>query len=456
MKRNKKIMAAALTGALVLGLLSGCAGNGAKGTTAGDSAGAGTETKKTESKESSGEKVTLRFMWWGGDTRNEATLAVIDQYMKEHPNVVIEAEMNSSDGYIDKTSTMLANGTAPDIMQQNVDAMPDYVSRGDFFVNISDYPQIFDASGFDKEFIGNFGTWDGKLLALPTGVSCLSTVADENAAKTCNVDLTKQLTWNSILEEGKRVHEENPDYYLFNVDTKLLCEYVLRPYLRQLTGKSFIMDDEKKMSFTKDQLVEVLTYIKNGYDEGVFQPASESATFKEAIQTNPKWIDGKFVLAFAPSSGINLLTEADPNGQYTVVQMPMMENRVNDGYFADTPQYLTVNKKSEHVEEALDFLNYFYNSEKAAETLKDVRSIPPVASSRKVCTEKGLLNENVVKAVDLSMGLNGKSDKGLTTSSEVYAIQEDMIESIAYGQSTPEEAADNAIDLIEDYLSVLQ
>ena len=52
-------------------------------------------------------------------------------------------------------------------------------------------------------------------------------------------------------------------------------------------------------------------------------------------------------------------------------------------------------------------------------------------------------------------GLDGKSDKGYTTSAEVYAIQEDMIESIAYGQSTPEEAADNAIELINDYLSGL-
>ena len=60
-----------------------------------------------------------------------------------------------------------------------------------------------------------------------------------------------------------------------------------------------------------------------------------------------------------------------------------------------------------------------------------------------------------VDAVDLAAGLNGKSDKGYTTSAEVYAIQEDMIESIAYGQSTPEEAADNAIELINDYLSGL-
>lgn len=237
------------------------------------------------------------------------------------------------------------------------------------------------------------------------------------------------------------------------MDTKILCEYVLRPYLRQVTGQPFIIDSEKKMSFTRDQLVEVLQYIKDCYDNGVFEPAEDSATFKQQIHTNPKWIDGKFVYAFGPSSSISLLLDAIPETECTVVQMPMADDRVNDGFFADTPQYMTVNKASAHVEEAVDFMNYFYNNAEAQETLKDVRSIPPTTTARELCAEKGLLNQVVVDAVDLAAGLNGKSDKGYTTSAEVYAIQEDMIESIAYGQSTPDEAADNAIELIEDYLS---
>ena len=395
-------------------------------------------------------------MWWGGDERNEATLAVIDQYQKLHPEVRIEAEMNSDQGYIDKVSAMLANGTAPDILQQNVDSLPDFVSRGDFFVDFYEYKDTFDTSGFDETFISQFGTFDGKLLALPTGMSCLATVANKNAAKTCSVDLTKQITWDSMLEDGKKLHAENPDYYYMNTDTKILCEYVLRPYLRQMTGESFIIDSEKKMSFTRDQLVEVLTYIKDCYDGGVFEPAEDSATFKGQIHTNPKWMDGKFIFAYGPSSSINLLMDAVPEAECIVVQMPMAKDRINDGFFADTPQYMTVNKNSEHVEEAVDFLNYFYNSAKAQETLKDVRSIPPTSTARQLCADKGLLNQTVVDAVDLAAGLNGRSDKGYTTSAEVYAIQEDMIESIAYGQSTPEEAADNAIELINDYLSGLR
>lgn len=449
--RKRKNMAGILLGAMVAGcLFTGCTNEPAPEGASGEAAEQAAENKE------SGDEMVLRFMWWGGDARNEATLKVIDQYQKLHPEIKIEAEMNSDQGYVDKVSTMLANGTAPDIMQQNVDSLPDFISRGDFFVDFKEYPEIFDASGFDENFIGQFGTFDGKLLALPTGMSCLATVANQKAADACGVDLEKQITWETMLEDGRSLHNQHPDYYYMNTDTKILCEYVLRPYLRQMTGESFILDSEKRMSFTREQLVEALQYIKNCYDAGVFEPAEDSATFKGQIHTNPKWMDGKFVFAYGPSSSISLLMDAVPDTDCTVVQMPMAENRVNDGFFADTPQYLTVNKSSKYVEEAVKFLDYFYNDETAQEILKDVRSIPPTSSARSLCAQKGLLNPTVVEAVDLAAGLNGKSDKGYTTSAEVYAIQEDMIESVAYGQSTPEEAADNAIDLIEDYLSALR
>ena len=457
MKKRNRLAGMFLTGMLAASMLSGCTNEPAPTATTGAETQKSADTQgEKPTEKASGEQITLRFMWWGGDARNEATLAVIDQYQKLHPEIRIEAEMNSDQGYIDKVSTMLANGTAPDILQQNVDSLPDFISRGDFFVDFKEYPDLFDTSGFDETFIGQFGTFDGKLLALPTGMSCLATVANKTAAEACGVDLSKQITWDSMLEDGTKLHAENPDYYYMNVDTKILCEYVLRPYLRQVTGESFIIDQEKKISFTKEQLVEVLQYIKDCYDNGVFEPAEDSATFKGQIHTNPKWMSGNFAFAYGPSSSINLLTDAVPDSECTVVQMPLGENRVSDGFFADPPQYMTVNKSSENAEEAVKFLDYFYNNAEAQETLKDVRSIPPTSTARTLCAEKELLNPVVIQAVDLAAGLNGKSDKGYTTSAEVYAIQEDMIESVAYGQSTPEEAADNAIDLINDYLSGLK
>ena len=157
--------------------------------------------------------------------------------------------------------------------------------------------------------------------------------------------------------------------------------------------------------------MEALSYIYQCYKQGVFQPAAESATFKQQTQNNPAWMNGRFVFGFAASSNANLLMEA------------------------------------------IKFLNYFYNNPEAQAILKDVRSVPPTSTARAYCAEQGILNPVIMQAVDYAQGMNGTSDKGLSTNPEVIQIQEDAIESVAYGTATPEEAADQAIVLLENFLS---
>ena len=124
---------------------------------------------------------------------------------------------------------------------------------------------------------------------------------------------------------------------------------------------------------------------------------------------------------------------AIPEGSFTAVKMPLAEDRVNDGYFVDTPQYMTVYSKSKNVEEAVKFLNYFYNDPVAQVILRDVRSVPPTAAAREVCAELGILDPVIMQAVSYAESMNGTTDKGLSTSPEVIQIQQDAIESIAYG-----------------------
>jgi multiple sugar transport system substrate-binding protein len=64
-------------------------------------------------------KVTLRFTWWGSDTRTKLTQQVIDAYQKDHPNVTIKGEFGEWSGYWDKLATTVAANDAPDIIQMD-------------------------------------------------------------------------------------------------------------------------------------------------------------------------------------------------------------------------------------------------------------------------------------------------------------------------------------------------
>ena len=114
---------------------------------------------------------------------------------------------------------------------------------------------------------------------------------------------------------------------------------------------------------------------------------------------------------------------------------------------------MNVNKSSEHIEEAVMFLDYFFNDPEAAAVLKDLRSIPPTTYAREVCEEQGLISDLVKAAVDYGMTQNGTNEMGLTTDSEVEASIVSMIESVMYQESTVEEAAADGMATLEFVLS---
>ena len=88
MIKIKKIMAAVLSIALV-GAFTSCGGD--KGTSSesksGNASVSDSENKGGEKEENSGEDVTIKISWWGGDTRHEATQNAINAFMEENENI---------------------------------------------------------------------------------------------------------------------------------------------------------------------------------------------------------------------------------------------------------------------------------------------------------------------------------------------------------------------------------
>ena len=175
----KKVVALTMAAALLgTTLLTGC----------GSSSG-GSGNNESGENGSSDENVTLRFSWWGGDERHEATLAVIEAYEKEHPNITIEAEYSSADGYAEKKTTEFASGTAPDIFQIETGLGPEYYNQGVLY-NLKDTD--FDFSNFDADFLkqnGSFGS-DGQ-YALPTGMAGTALIVNKTLADEIGIDFSQ-------------------------------------------------------------------------------------------------------------------------------------------------------------------------------------------------------------------------------------------------------------------------
>lgn len=403
---------------------------------------------------SQGGQVTLRFSWWGGDVRHKATLDAIDLYMKENPNVKIEAEYGGVDGYGDKLSTQLGSGTAPDLIQVDNPWIYDYAKQGEMFYDLNEFKDIIDMSGFDKKLLDGYCTIDGKIQGLPMGLNAVTFLYNKDMLNSDGIDVTKELDWNKLIEAGKKLHAQNSSYYLINAEQNNLVDFVIMPYVIQKTGEQWIKDDYT-MGFDKDTLAQAFQLEKTLFDEGVLQPAEQSFTFNHKPEENTAWINKQFggTFVWAAGLGVNgkpLRDSAD------VTLVPVPKDAKNSGIQVRPATLLCINKNSPNAKEAAKFMNFFFNDKDAAIALGDVRSIPPVEASRQAALEAKKIDPLAVKAVDPAAKNSGLIYNGISNNQELRNILITEIENVAYKKFMPEEAAEEMIKLYNNKLEELK
>lgn len=450
MKKGKIALGLALSIVMLGSVFTGCAnqsGSSSSGETSGSQSSA---TGNTE------EEVTLRFSWWGSDDRHEATLAVIDAFMEEHPNIKIEPEYSSQDGYNDKKTTEFSTGTAPDIFQIETGSGPEYSRMGVLYDLSSISTLSFDK--FDQNFIevnGQFGT--GKQYAIPTGIAGSALIVNKTLADEIGIDLSQEYDWEQLITWGQQVREYDPELYLLSVNTENGVSFFIRCYSRQLNGVPMIDDENKKLNMTEEQFTQMFDLIDRLYKSETCAPASYKAPYNpNKDQEDPNWINGKYVASVGFTSNAQVLMDANPDVEYMAGCMPVMADAKSEGWVNNCPQYIGIYAETEHPEEAGLFLDYFFNSEEAAETLGVVRSVPPTEFAQKIVTDNGQLDYLTAAAVERSLSYEGFDDAGYTTSAEVSKILADAYEAVSYGSSTPADTAKDVVNKINEYLATVE
>ena len=458
----KKYLAIPAVLCLAASLLTACGGGKGETTAAdtkaeqGQTVAAEKETAKTA--DGGSEQITLRFSWWGGEERLAATLDVIKQFEELNPNIKIEPEYGSSDGYADKLATQLASGTAPDIIQIDPGLMPALVSdETNYFLDLN--TSSFNFSNFDENYykLRINGFYDGKQLGIPTGISGGAVLVNQGLADQIGIDFHTQYTWDDIFDWAKKVREYDDSMYLICSNKDYVANILANNYAKQLSGKTFINEETKEINLTSEQWQVIYTFVKRLYDEEVIAPASYSAAYSgDNMQSDPNWIAGKYVCSFTYMSTMETLAAANADAEYTAGLFPLYQGSDVDAWNANCPQIIAINAKSKSPEAAVEFLDYFFNNEKAMETLGCTRSVPPTAKAREICTADGSLSKLLSEAADVAGSYSGMVDDKYFSAAEAKQIVTDEVEAVGFGVTTPESASEETISLLNNYISGIQ
>lgn len=456
-KQLKKHAALMMAASMAAASLMGCSSGAGKA----DTAAADSSTKVAESSaqaagadgstaaEATGEPVTLRFSWWGSDSRHQALLAVIDAYQKKNPNVTVEAEYQGYDGYYEKIMTTLSSNTAPDIIQLSKEWLPDIQGAKHYLADLSTLP--VDLTTLKDNLLEISGTYQGEPNIFPCTVGGSTIVyVNTDFAKQFDIDLTKQYTWDEIKEVGKAVHEKDGDAYLMTADADMLNRLYVQPYLAQITGKPLIDEETYTMNFTEEDAAEAFKNVEELYSSNTIEPFGEAAAFAGQADQNMKWINGKIgmIVDYTGSAPKYIASIDSP---LEVIPLPVIENAKTSGSIYGGDRGYAINDNSANKEEAAKFLDFLMNDPESIKLCKTDVGYCPTKQSDDILIAEGVISEVQKKAVEVSAE-NSYTNNMISGNTELEVIRKDLIQEVIYGDITPEEAAK---ELVEQYQEIL-
>lgn len=441
MKRGMALAAAAV---MTASALTGCSGQSSEKETTGN---AGTETTESAA-ESKDEDVTLRFSWWGSDSRHQSLLAVIEAYEKKNPNVKIEAEYQGYDGYYEKIMTTLSSNTAPDIIQLSKEWLPDIQGAKHYLADLSTLP--VDLTTLKDRLLEIAGTYNGEPNLFPCTVGGAVVYVNTDFAKQYGIDLAKDYTWDEIKELGASIHAQDEDAYLMTADADMLSRLFIQPYLTQKTGGPMIDEETYAPAFTEEDALGAFQNVMELYETNTLEPFGDAAVFAGQIDQNNKWINGKIgMIIDYTGSAPKYLNSTEST--LDVIAIPVVPDAKCSGVPYSGDRGYAINDNSAHKEEAAKFLDYLMNDPEAIALCKTNIGFCPTKQSDEILIEMGVVSDIQKKGVEISEK-NSYTNNMISGNTDLEVIRKDLIQEVIYGDITPEEAAKS---LMEQYQEVL-
>jgi oligogalacturonide transport system substrate-binding protein len=398
---------------------------------------------------------TLRFSWWGEEARHKATLETIRLFMKTYPDMTIIPEYMGWDGYLSKLMLEVARDSLPNIIQSDFKFFPDLVKKENLFYDLYELTDSIDISGFDQKFLEQWCIYDGKLMALPTGLNAETAMINQTLMAKAGIDPHTVWTWELLAEEGRKLHQQFPDAYFLIQGAESLTYHVLFPYVKQLTGNELVNDDYT-LGFDQRAMTQALGYLKTLFDDGVLLPLQQSAEFGIRIAENPKWVNGQGAMYLEFTTHFVVAKTAAKNQQITVARLPVMDNAKQTGIMIAPAQLISISRQTRNMKAAATFVNFFLNDKDAVLALGLVRSVPATRHARRFLTEAGHMDAELAKAIDIGLTNAGLPGSLLSSNLEIFQIFKYAVELVGYKRHTPIEAAEILMDQLEKKLAAIK
>lgn len=463
-KQTVKAASLALAGIMTVSLAA-CSQKTAEETTASQSAASQTqaaqdaETKVSDSAEAEGaaEPADIKFSWWGGDSRHEATENAVKAFMEKYPEISVTTEYGAWSGWEEKQALNIVGGNGADVMQINWNWIDGYSGNGTNFYDLNQFGDIIDLTQFPQEVL-DVCSIDGKLMAIPVSTTGCLFFWNKNTFDMIGCEIPTDL--DSLLEAGAKFKEYGEDYYPFVIDTGYNRMYLMVNYLESVYGKPWVEDGV--LQYTEEEIKEGLDFMTQ-LEEAHVMPtmAVTNGDMADSTDKNPKWIDGKYAGTYVwDTSSIKMADAIEesvnvPNQELVLGDFVKLGDY--DGGFTKVSMAFAIPSSSENPEAAARLINFLLNEPEGVEICSLERGTPLSSAGRSLIEEKGIGDPVLLKANAMVIEHNKFPLDPKFENSALKAIPDGAYEvafsKLSFGEFDSAEAAAYLVNSINEVLS---
>jgi multiple sugar transport system substrate-binding protein len=434
----------------VLGLLLSTAACG------GDSGGAGGGGQAADEGTTRDDgPVSMRFSWWGSDTRHAATQQLIDLYQSANEGVTLEGDFTGFADYFDRLATATAGGEAPCVQQQDTRYVREYADRH-ALLDLTPYIEdgTIDTSKLDEN-VAETGQVEDATFAIPTGVNAFSMVIDPQAFATAGVEVPDDTswTWDEMVETAAEITQKSNGAVngmqamgLNGGDTNF------EVYARE-HGEA-LFDEDGQIGFTKETLADWWNIEKEASKTGAEpQPSTTVEVFNGGVD-QALVATGKGASGFWWTNELPALT-AGAGHELQFLQFPTDEGDGKTGMYLKPAMFWAVSSDCESPKEAALFINWLINSEEAANIIKADRGLPVNTELReKIAPQLDAAGQAAVAFVEeITPNLQDPPALPPQGAGEVQAIMQRYTEQVLFDQISVDDAAEAFINEVKSAIA---
>ena len=396
-----------------------------------------------------GKDCTIRFAWWGGQTRHERTQQVVDMFMEKYPNVTITTEPSDFDGYFQKMATLVGGGDVWDVFQLG----NNWAEYKDIILDLTPYIEdgTINTENISDGFLAT--TYDmGKQMEISLGTNAHVMIYNADMFAEAGLDEpAENWTWEEFEEYAEKLAEITGEYGCGGLAEFEGVSIVGVPQYGN--GLNFFKADSSGLMIDKpDYMVPFIEMIQRMTEKGIYPDrgaqnetgGSPEQSFVATGEAAMTWALSNQVIAMAKAA------EENGVGTLKIATVPRRSSDGPAGCAVKSGQGLSIYSETKYPDVCAEFINYFINSIEANRILAGERGVPISAAVREdLNTTMSVLEKSIYEYVGMVGAWEDSKDVFLNEPSQQNAIKDEVknqLDKVNAGEVTAEEAAKNIFD----------